>query len=350
MHIRLASLSLLGALTLAACGPAVPDEAARAAREPGLAASDSGGRTLAVADTLIAATLDAAGVAEPYAQATLSTKLMGTVTHVLVREGDRVAAGQPLVRIDSRDVTARQSQASAGLAEAEAVQRDAATQLRRMRALYDDSAATRVQLEQAETGLARADAAVRSARAAGAEAGAMSGYAVVRAPFAGTVTQRLVDPGAFAAPGAPLVTVQDGSRLRVSVSAAPEAVRALRRGDSVAATVEREPAVGVIEGVVPAPGGSLYTVNAVVDNRGARFLPGSAASLALSQGERRVILVPEGAVRREGELTGVLVRGASGPELRWVRLGRPVGELVEVVSGLRAGERIVVPAPRAAGA
>ncbi|MGH7615623.1 MAG: efflux RND transporter periplasmic adaptor subunit, partial [Gemmatimonadaceae bacterium] len=127
------------------------------------------GETYVVHDTVISTTFDAAGVAEPLRQASLSTKLMGTVTEVLVAEGDGVSAGQPLVRIDARDLAAKEMQLAASIAEAEAVHRDAETQATRMRALYADSAATRAQLDAAETGLARAEAGVRSARAAADE-------------------------------------------------------------------------------------------------------------------------------------------------------------------------------------
>jgi RND family efflux transporter MFP subunit len=338
MQSRLSMLVASAPLLMAACGGG--DERTLASAD---GRTEAPGRVVTVADTTIAATLEAAGIAEPVAQATLSTKLMGTVTEVLVREGDRVAAGQPLLRIDARDIAAKQSQVGAGIAEAEAVHRDATTQLARMRALHADSAATRAQLDAAETGYARAEAAVRQARAAAGELAAMRDYAVVRAPFAGVVTQRFVDPGAFAAPGAPLLTVQDGRRLRVSVATAPDAVRAIDRGATVAVTIEGTAATATVEGVVPAPTGHVYTVNAIVENAGGRFLPGSAATLSIPLGPRRAIVVPEAAVRRDDDLAGVVVRGAAGDELRWIKLGATMAGQVEVLGGLVAGERVVVP-------
>ncbi len=322
-------------LAAAACGPSGDrSAAARPATTPGTA--------YVVRDTTVASTLDAAGTAEPIAEATLSTRLMGAVTAVLVHEGDLVAAGQPLVHIDARDLVARDSQVQSSIASARAVQRDAEAQARRFRALFADSAATRAQLDAAETGLARANAGLAAARAGARELAATRAYADVRAPFAGVVTHRFVDPGAFAEPGAPLVTVQDDSRLRVSASAAPDAARGLRRGMRVAATIEDTTVSAVVEGVVPAAG-NVYTVNAVVPNPGRRLAAGGAASLAIPQGTRAALLVPVAAIRREGDLTGVTVREATGDELRWVRLGDAHGELVEVTSGLRAGATIVVP-------
>ncbi|MEO8451892.1 MAG: efflux RND transporter periplasmic adaptor subunit, partial [Gemmatimonadota bacterium] len=301
--------AVLGTLVLAACGRETPPAAAE--RLP------LSGRPVAVTDTLIVDSFDAAGIAEPVRAATLSTKLMGTVTAVSVHEGDRIAAGQTLVRLDARDLDAKRAQVEAGAAEAAAVRQDAAVQAGRIRALYADSAATRSQLDQAETGLARADAGVATARGIAAELAATASYADVRAPFAGVVTRRFVDPGSFAAPGAPLVTVEDAGTLRVTVSAAPDAVRGLRRGAAVNATIGDTAVLATVEGVVSA-GANLYTVNAIVPNGGGRFLSGSAATLALPRGNRRAILVPAGAIVRQGDLTGVRTSTGGQASLRWV--------------------------------
>lgn len=299
------------------------------------------GLRVAVTEAVIPDAFEASGNAEPIRVATVSTKLMGTVTAVTVHEGERVAAGQLLVRLDARDLVARRAQVEAGLAEATAVYRDGTVQAARMRALYADSAATKAQLDQAETGLARAEAAVASARGMAAELAATASYADVRAPFAGIVTRRFVDPGSFAAPGAPLVTVEDASTLRVTVSAAPDVVRGLGRGATVTATIGDTAVPATIEGVVPA-GANLYTVNALVPNVANRFLSGSAATLALPRGTRRAILVPEGAIVREGDLTGVRTAAAGQASLRWVKLGRAQSGAVEVLSGLSPGDTVVV--------
>lgn len=340
----------IGAVLLAAA--TVGTVACHGSRPPEATPAESAsprGAVYVVKTALRPAVLEAAGIAEPYAQATLSTKLMGTVTEVRVKEGDAVAAGEALLRIDARDLAAKAAQAEAGIAQAEAARREAETHAGRMRALYAEEAAPKAQLDAAETALARADAGVRAARASGAELVAVRDYSVVRAPFAGTVTRRAVDPGAFAAPGAALLTVEDGSRLRIAVSAAPDAVRRLTRGDTVRATIEGEPARAVVEGVVPAAGGALYRVNAVLPNPGGRFLPGSAAALLLPQGTRPTMLVPAAAITREGDLTGVRVRTTSGYDLRWVRTGVASGDSVEVLSGLRDGDRLLIPAAASGG-
>lgn len=341
-HISTARVPVVAALALSlaifagACGKTPETDAAAVPRVAG--------SVYIVRDTTLEAVFEAAGVASPLRQATLSTKLMGTVLEVLVQEGDAVTAGQPLVRLDARDLAAKRAQVAASIDEAEAMRRDAITQTNRIRALYVDSAATRVQLDASETGLARAEAGARAARAAAAELQAVSAYAVIRAPFAGVVTKRFVDPGAFAAPGAPLVAVQDGRRLRVSANVTPEAARNLRRGQPIGAVIEGRPAHATIEGVVPTAG-NLYSVNALVANATGAVLPGSAATLRLPVGNRSALVVPVAAVTREGDLTGVTVRTAQGDETRWVRLGTAAGAVVEVSAGLRAGDEVVVPPP-----
>ncbi|HET7228709.1 MAG TPA: HlyD family efflux transporter periplasmic adaptor subunit, partial [Longimicrobium sp.] len=158
----------------------------------------------------------------------------------------------------------------------------------------------------------------------------------------GVVTRRFVDPGAFAAPGAPLVSVQDGARLRISATAPPAAVAGVRRGQALAAAIEGAAVTATVEGVVPAGSGQLFTINALLDNPGGAHLPGSAATLSLPQGRRRAIVVPAGAIVREGDLAGVDVLAGTAVERRWLRLGQTVGERVEVLSGLRAGDRVVL--------
>ena len=342
---RAARFAVIGVALVAfdaACGRTPESKPQLAAPTPNT------GATYIVHDTTIDASFDAAGVAAPIQQATLSTKLMGTVTDVLVREGDRVAAGQVLVRIDARDLSAKSAQVAASIAEADAMHRDALAQANRIRSLYADSAATRAQLDAAETGLARAEAGLEAAQAASSELGAVSSYSTVRAPFAGIVTKRFVDPGAFAAPGAPLVAMQDVSTLRISASTTPDIARGLRRGQTLAALVERTPARVTIEGIVPAMAGSLYTINALVPNPDAELLAGSRATLTLPTGPRRVLVAPSLAITHEGDLTGVTLRTVQGDDRRWVRLGPTLGGMVEVTAGLRSGDTVVVPTERVA--
>lgn len=338
MHQIPKALSAAGMLVIAACSG--PPHSVKIAE-----AVESIGELYVVRDTTIVATLSASGIAEPFAQATISTKLMGTVTSVSVTEGDRVVRGQVLLQIDARDIAAKGEQARAAIASAEAVQREAALHASRWRALYADSAAPRAQLDAAEAALTRANAALQSAHAMHAELAALGDYATVRAPFAGIVTRRIVDPGAFAAPGSPLVSLQDDSRLRVTVAIPPAQASLVRRGSSLDAAIEGVPTRATVEGVIPAAGnaGELFTINALVPNRDRRLASGGAAVLFVPNGTRRTVLAPAVAVRREGNLTGVVVLRAGVGTVRWIRLGSVHDGFVEVLAGLSAGDTIRVP-------
>jgi RND family efflux transporter MFP subunit len=332
------SLPALALTLAAACHSSPPASTERTGHDA------VSGQRLTVRDTVIPNQLAVSGHAAPFRQAVLGTRLMGSVTQVLVREGQGVGAGQLLARIDSRDLSAQGSQARAGLAEAEAVYRDAEVQATRFRALYADSAAPKAQLDAAETGLLRATAAVANARAAAAGIEAVASYAEVRAPFAGTITRRSVDPGALVAPGTPMLTIEDGSQLRLEVAVAPTEARGVKRGDRLEARVEDVAVPAVIEGVVPAGDGALYTINALVDNSRGLLLSGGTATLLLPGPVRSGVLIPVAALVREGELTGVQVWPAEGgSELRWVRTGWTDGSRIEVLAGLRAGEVIGIP-------
>jgi len=338
MRAMTSGLLCVAALALAAgCGREKPPATELGATTP------AAGETLTLSDSVISAFIEVAGVAEPVQQAVLATRLMGSVVSVRVHEGESVRRGQLLARVDARDIDARRGQVRARISEADAIHRDAVLQAERFRALYADEAATKAQLEAVETGLERAEAGLQAARAGEAELEAAGAYAEIRAPFAGTVVRRSVDPGAFVAPGQPIATVEDASKLRVSVTVPPALAQRLHPGDSLTTTVEGVAAGARVEGVVPAAA-ALYTVNALVDNPEGKFLAGSAATLAIPEGERRALLVPEAALVREGDLIGVRVREASGFELRWVRVGTRLGGRIEVLAGLRAGEQVLVPA------
>jgi RND family efflux transporter MFP subunit len=330
------TLATLGAgIILAACAPAEAHTPAITDDVP------TAGTVLTIAESNIASTLDASGVAAPLREATISTKLMSSVVGVDVIEGSLVRAGQTLVRLDARDLAAKREQVQAGMGAAQAMQAQANAHAARMRALHADDAAPKAMLEQAETQLAQAESGLRAAQAASAELAAVESYAALTAPFAGTVTSRFVDPGAFAAPGAPLVTLQDASQLRITVHVSPDAARALKRSDRVNVQIEGRRDVAVVEGIVPAMGG-LYAINALVENRDGRHLANSAATLSVPVAERRGIAVPEAALIHEGDLVGVLLRTSQGDVRRWIRIGAANEGQVEVTAGLRVGDQVVI--------
>ena len=334
-------MSLLFACSAAACGSSAEG---RIRNETPIAApvTQAGATAVPVRDSIVATIQNADGVSAPMTQALVSTRLMASITEVLVHEGDRVSAGQMLVRIDARDLDAKNAQVTSAVAAAEAGRTNAQQQLTRVRALYADSAAPRAMLDAAEAGFAQADAGVRATRASAAEVAAVMAYSTVRAPFAGRVTKRFVDPGAFAVPGAPLMQVQDDTKLRITATASPEAARRTKRGDHLDASVDGVAVAAIVEGVVPSPAGGVYVINAIVDNAKGLLASGSGAVLQLPAGQRRALLIPASAVLRRGDLTGVRIRVGKADDIRWVKVGSAVGSDIEILSGLRAGELVLI--------
>lgn len=334
---------LMTALIAAGCSGSDEPHTRESSRADGPGVlSDTTGVLHTIVDTTFAGSFGAAGVATPLEEATLSTTLMGTVTDVLVHEGDRVRTGQVLLRIDAGELAARAQRLAASVADADAMHRDAEIQARRFAALYADSAATRAQYEAAQTGLARAEAGARAARAAAAELDAASRYSTLRAPFDGIVIHRAVDRGGMATPGAPLLTVQNATTLRISAAAPIAVTRGLHRGQRVEVTIGDALTVATIEGVVPAGSSNLFTVNALVQNRDGRWAAGSSATIHLPTDSVRGILIPVRALVRDGDLVGVLVDRDGMRERHWIRVGETFGDRIEVTSGLQAGDRVVM--------
>lgn len=321
-------------VVLAACGGIEPPTKH--------AAATSTAPAVPVLDTVVTATTEATGLAAPMESSTLSTRLMASVVEVLVLEGAVVRQGQLLARLDVRDLAAKRQQAQAGLADAEAQRELARVSAARIRALYADSAAPKAMLDQAEAGLARAEAGVRAATAGVGELDAVAGYGEIRAPFDGVVSHRFVDPGAFVAPGAPILAVDRLGALRVSVTVPADQAEGIRRGAPLAATIERDTATARVEGVARGVGGT-YTLNAVVPNPAGKWLGGSAATLRLPAGTRRALLIPTAAIRREGDVALVSRRTAQGDLATAVRLGAAYGDRTEVLAGLQPADQVVVP-------
>jgi len=321
-----ALLVLLGAF---GCTAATPEE-----RRPGSEAVKDvpAARVLAAEAT---GRYRAAGTVRAARRAELATRLMGRVESVRVRAGDRVRPGQLLLTVERASLTAAQQQAAAALGQA-------ALTLRRTERLYADSAAPLVQLEAARTAHAQAQA----------QAGAVQAdlaYAEVRAPFAGVVTARMADPGDQAAPGQPLLVVEDQAKREIVVTVPDEVGEQLREGE--AATVEigagTRRVTARIEAVVPGADPRSPTVEVRLSGP-ADLAPGLAAVAELPAGGRSTLQVPASAIMRRGQLEGVyLFAPDSTLRLRWIRTGRQRDSTVEVLSGLLRGDIVALDGSRA---
>ena len=288
-----------------------------------------------VSPTEAAAHYRAAGTVRAARRAEVATRLMGRVEAVRVRAGDRVRQGQLLVTVEQASLAAARQQAAAGLDQAVAT-------LRRTERLYADSAAPLVQLEAARTAHAQAEAQVRAVQADMA-------YAEVRAPFAGVVATRMVDPGDQAGPGQPLLVIEDRTAREIVTAVPAEVGERLRAGQTAAVEVGAlgRRVTARIEAVVPGADPASPTVE--VRLSGPRDLPPGVAAVAeLPAGGRSTLQVPPSALMHRGQLDGVyLFAPDTTLRLRWIRIGREQDSTVEVLSGLLAGDIVALDASRA---
>jgi RND family efflux transporter MFP subunit len=349
---RLASLLLL---TLAMGGCGRDGEKAVSATRPTV-----GGVTL---ETPGMATVPeqyvAVGTVRAVMTAQVAARLAGTVTRVTVREGDRVASGILLVAIEAAEQAAGAAAAQAGTAEAlkgleeaRARQRLAETSFARFSRLFEERAATRQELDSrqadldvATQGVARAEARLQQAREGARAAEAVAGYARVKAPIAGVVTTRSVEPGVTVFPGTPLVSIegQEGFRLEASV---PEGLLAgIRVGQAVPVAVDggRAAASGRVAEIVPAVDPATRTALVKVDLAGSGLKGGMFGRATFPVASRPGLMVPRQALVARGALTSVWVVDTNRiARLRLIKPGRELGDRVEVLAGLSAGETIVV--------
>jgi multidrug efflux pump subunit AcrA (membrane-fusion protein) len=308
----------------------------------------------------------------------LSSKLMGTVRAILVEEGQPVKAGQPIVVLDQRQVSAQLQQAEAALSETRKAEEAAvsaresaraAAELARMN--YDryvpmlrEEAVTPQEFDavdarhrQAQAALTQATAMVaaarnrvQQARAAVAAASVTHKDAVINAAYDGVMVDKLVEVGDLAAPGTPLVKIERTGNYRVDLELPESHILSIRIGDAVAVRVPGlidEPLEGTVATIVPAADtkSRSFLVKVRLPDA-ANLRSGLFARVAVPIGTGRLILVPHSAVVHEGQLTGIyIVDPDQIARFRLIRTGKSLGNTIEVLSGLQEGARFVIAPP-----
>jgi RND family efflux transporter MFP subunit len=322
--------------------------------------------------------LEAGGVVATGQSATIAARILASVQDVRVRAGDRVPAQEVLVTLDARDLAAQTRQSGAAtqaaeqaLLQARSEQASAAADHKLAAAWHDRIAtllarnsATAQEFDEAEARLAGAAARVAAgcaavdqaiarlaaARAAADAAAVTESFTVIRAPFAGLVTERLVDPGALAMPGATLIRLEaDGAR-RVDVRVDEARVRYLRPGDRVTVAFDGWGDAEAVDGVVAEVARAVdadqraFTVKVLLPVAVTQRT-GTFARVRFRGEPRRGIVVPAGALRRQGQVTSVFVAEGGVARIRLVQVGGTTEAGTEILAGLDAGEVVVVTPP-----
>jgi RND family efflux transporter MFP subunit len=320
---------------------------------PGAPALAAGPATYAVGAGTQDGRYVATGTLQAVRQGTLGAQLAGRVLEVLVRSGDPVKAGQPLIRIDAQDALDAASASAASASGAAARLATARADYERAQRLHAQEYISVAALQRSEGALRSAEADAQASGAAANSAHVRAGWRTVTAPYAGIVTDVLVTAGDLATPGRPLLSLYDPAALRV-VAQVPESLAGQLQASKPALL-----AAG--EGQAPMQARSWAVVGAVdpathsVEVRaelppGTRLQPGAFAQLLLPVGTTDAQLrIPARTVLHRSEVTAVYVVDAAGAaHLRQVRLGPVEGDQVTVLAGLQAGEQVALD-PVAAG-
>lgn len=297
---------------------------------------------------------EAVGTLRPREQTQISARVLSTVTVVTVSEGDRVAKDDVLVELDRRDLTARLEQARQARAAAQAALDEALATFDRVSELAERGVAAAAELDRAEAALKTAQAELARNRQAVEEAEAARSHATIRAPFDGRVIHRMVEPGDTAVPGSPLLHLYDPDALRLEAQVRESLATRLTPGDSLRVRIDALDLTvpSTVEMIVPAadPGSRSFVVKADMPPL-PELYPGMFGRLLIQAGTVEHVSIPASALRRVGQLEYVLVAVDGSALRRYVRTSpaRHAGRM-EVLSGLRPGEQVVLPPAAQAGA
>ena len=284
-------------------------------------------------------------------QVSITSRMMGFVRSVDVHEGETVKAGQTLLAIDAADVTGAINQARAEVNKALAGLADAKGNFERYQTLYQQNAVPKQMFEQMQTAYKVAQSNYSAAEAGLKQAQAQMTYVKIAAPFAGTITNRMVDPGQIANPGMPLLTLQGGGQKQVEVQMNSQAFSTLKLGQPLTVkytdfTGEQHQFAGSVERMVDAtdPVTHTHTVKISVPSS-IDVRSGNYVVVAVTVAHETGMLVPVSTIHDRGGIRGVFVVDAQNLAwFRMVRLGTRLDDQQVILAGLVAGDRIVTEA------
>ena len=278
----------------------------------------------------------------------LSTKVMGQITQMDVDEGDFVRKNQIIARIKQDQILAQKNQVVANLKQAKAALQNVETNYKRIKALYEDKSATQKEFDDIKTQYDVAQAKVDALNGKLQEVQDLMNYTEIRSPVDAYVIQKMAEVGDMASPGRPILTVENVHYFKVKASVPEAQIELFHKGDSVAVHVKAasaEPIPGVVSSVNPSGDARSrqFTVEIRLNPRDDKLVKsGMYAQIVLEKGKRSVISVPKNALVHRGQLTGLYTLNEDNEAyLRWVRTGRTLNSQVEILSGLKAGERYI---------
>ena len=321
---------------------------------------------------------EATGTVRARVTTTLSARTMGRISEIRVQPGDSVKAGQVVAVLDARDLETASRQAKAARAEAqdalpEVESAVAASQAqlelaeatyRRMKQLLDDKSITPQEFDEAQARLktARAnhemslskrrqiDARIRQADEGVAQTELQASFAQVTAPFAGMVIERRAEQGMLASPGTSIVVVEQSGAYRLEASVDESKLGRIRVGMPVRVGLDAfdKQLPARVGEIVPALDAGSHSFTVKIDLPGQPDLRSGLFGRAFFElGKRRTLVVPADALVTEGQVVRVYVAENGAAHGRLVTTGARSGDQLEILSGLSAGEMVIVHPPQA---
>ncbi|MGB5830493.1 MAG: efflux RND transporter periplasmic adaptor subunit [Thiohalocapsa sp.] len=292
------------------------------------------------------------GVVEAINRTTVSAQTQGQVEEILYDVDDVVNKGDVIARLRDSEHRTRVARAAAELKSATAELDQVRDEFGRMQGLHKTKNVSDSEMDKAETALTSAQARLESAEAGLRQYREQLRYTEIRAPYSGIVIQRHVELGEIASSGQAIMTGISLDQLRVIVDVPQTLIPAVREFGEVKVQL---PTGAVVEParitVFPFAdmGSNTFKIRLDLPERTPGLFPGMFVKTSILTGRKEELTVPKAAVVYRSEVTGVYVLDNSGDiRLRQIRVGRPLGNDLVVLSGLSAGEKVALD-PIAAG-
>jgi membrane fusion protein, multidrug efflux system len=277
------------------------------------------------------ATEEEIGTVRARLHAVIEAKVSGKIEQMLAVPGQQVTNGELLAAIDAREIQAQYDQALA-------VRQQAESDLKRATELLRQNVFSQSEFDNAQSKFGVADAAATEAKT-------LLGYTKVTAPFDGVITRKAADVGDLAAPGRPLLEMEDPRQLRLEADVPEALVDKVSLGDKLSVHISALDTNfdGVVGEIAPSADPNSRTFVVKLDLPPVSGLrAGQFARVAVPTGEVSALRVPVSAVIQRGQLELLFVVAGHHAQLRIIKTGAQVGNEVEVVSGLDSGEQVVI--------
>lgn len=296
--------------------------------------------------------LTVSGKIEAAKSANISTRMMGYVDKIYVNVGDKVNKGQLLMSVNNADVSAQLAQVNAGITEAEAAFTNAEKDFNRFSTLFKENSASQKELDDITANYNMSKARLESARQMKNGVNAQMGYANIRAPFNGVVTNKFINAGDMANPGMSLMEVESPGTYQVLAMVPESEILTVKNDTEVSVQIKalNKSIKGIVTEVSTSSKntGGQYLVKVILDKTDAQILSGMYATVQFPIARKTTssaVMIPIDALVKKGQLSGIYTVSQSNTALlRWLRLGRTFGDQVEVLSGLSADEQYIVSA------